>query len=84
MNRALAEFLGVGHHTLYQVSTAGALVEGVYQGAVSVGLGGLAALYGGVDVLVLAANGQLAGADDALLARLGAACSGPASLPWFF
>src|SRR3979409_2445525 len=38
VNRALAEFLGVGHHTLYQVSTAGALVEGVYQGAVSVGL----------------------------------------------
>jgi acetolactate decarboxylase len=38
VNRALAEFLGVGHHTLYQVSTAGALVEGIYQGAVSVGL----------------------------------------------
>jgi acetolactate decarboxylase len=38
LNRALGEFLGVGHHTLYQVSTAGALVEGVYQGAVSVGL----------------------------------------------
>jgi acetolactate decarboxylase len=38
VNRALAEFLGVGHHTLYQVSTAGALVEGVYQGAVSVAL----------------------------------------------
>jgi acetolactate decarboxylase len=38
VNRALAEFLGVGHHTLYQVSTAGALVEGVYEGAVSVGL----------------------------------------------
>jgi acetolactate decarboxylase len=37
VNRALAEFLGVEHHTLYQVSTAGALVEGVYQGAVSVG-----------------------------------------------
>jgi acetolactate decarboxylase len=37
VNRALAEFLGVGHHTLYQVSTAGALVEGVYQGVVSVG-----------------------------------------------
>src|SRR5436305_13316243 len=35
---ALAEFLGVEHHTLYQVSTAGALVEGVYQGAVSVGV----------------------------------------------
>jgi acetolactate decarboxylase len=38
VERALAEFLGVQHHTLYQVSTAGALVEGVYQGAVSVGL----------------------------------------------
>ncbi len=37
VNRALAEFLGVGHHALYQVSTAGALVEGVYQGVVSVG-----------------------------------------------
>ena len=37
VNRALAEFLGVGHHTLYQVSTAGALVEGVHQGVVSVG-----------------------------------------------
>src|SRR3979409_1568074 len=37
VNRALAEYLGVEHHTLYQVSTAGALVEGVYQGAVSVG-----------------------------------------------
>lgn len=37
VSRALAEYLGVEHHTLYQVSTAGALVEGVYQGAVSVG-----------------------------------------------
>ena len=37
VNRALAEFLGVGNHTLYQVSTAGALVEGVNQGAISVG-----------------------------------------------
>jgi acetolactate decarboxylase len=37
VNRALAEYLGVEHHTLYQVSTAGALVEGVYQGAVTVG-----------------------------------------------
>jgi acetolactate decarboxylase len=37
VNHALAEYLGVEHHTLYQVSTAGALVEGVYQGAVSVG-----------------------------------------------
>jgi acetolactate decarboxylase len=38
VERALAEFLGLEHHTLYQVSTAGALVEGVYQGAVSVGV----------------------------------------------
>jgi len=38
VERALAEFLGVEHPTLYQVSTAGALVEGVYQGAVSVGV----------------------------------------------
>ncbi|MDB5308891.1 MAG: acetolactate decarboxylase [Gemmataceae bacterium] len=34
---ALAEYLRVAHHTLYQVSTATALVEGVYQGAVRVG-----------------------------------------------
>jgi acetolactate decarboxylase len=27
----------VSHHTLYQVSTATALVEGIYQGAVRVG-----------------------------------------------
>ncbi len=38
VERALAEYLGVEHHTLFQVSTAGALVEGVYQGAVSVGV----------------------------------------------
>jgi acetolactate decarboxylase len=38
VERALAEYLGIEHHTLYQVSTAGALVEGIYQGAVSVGL----------------------------------------------
>jgi acetolactate decarboxylase len=38
VERALAEYLGVEHHTLYQVSTAGALVEGLYQGAVSVGM----------------------------------------------
>ncbi len=37
VNLALSEFLGVGHHTMYQVSTAGALVEGVSQGAISVG-----------------------------------------------
>jgi acetolactate decarboxylase len=37
VNRALAEYLRVSHHTLYQVSTATALVEGIYQGAVRVG-----------------------------------------------
>jgi acetolactate decarboxylase len=37
VGQALAEYLGVPHHTLYQVSTATALVEGVYQGAVRVG-----------------------------------------------
>ncbi len=34
---ALAKALGVEHHTLYQVSTSAALVQGVYQGCVSVG-----------------------------------------------
>lgn len=34
---ALAQALGVDHHTLYQVSTANALVQGVYQGCVTVG-----------------------------------------------
>ena len=34
---ALAGALAIEHHTLYQVSTSGALVEGVYQGCVSVG-----------------------------------------------
>lgn len=34
---ALAKALGVEHHTLYQVSTSTALVQGVYQGCVSVG-----------------------------------------------
>ncbi|MFM7674072.1 MAG: acetolactate decarboxylase [Synechococcus sp.] len=33
---ALAEALDVDHHTLYQVSTSGALVQGVYQGCVRV------------------------------------------------
>jgi acetolactate decarboxylase len=37
INQALAEYLQVSHHTLFQVSTATALVEGVYQGAVRVG-----------------------------------------------
>ena len=37
VSQALADYLQVSHHTLYQVSTATALVEGVYQGAVRVG-----------------------------------------------
>jgi acetolactate decarboxylase len=37
VGKALAEYLQVSHHTLYQVSTAIALVEGIYQGAVRVG-----------------------------------------------
>jgi acetolactate decarboxylase len=35
--QALAKYLQVPHHTLYQVSTSNALVEGVYQGAVRIG-----------------------------------------------
>jgi acetolactate decarboxylase len=37
VSKALAEYLQVAHHTLYQVSTATALVEGIYEGAVRVG-----------------------------------------------
>jgi acetolactate decarboxylase len=37
ITKALAEYLQVSHHTLYQVSTATALVEGIYQGAVRIG-----------------------------------------------
>jgi acetolactate decarboxylase len=37
VSKALGEFLRVSHHTLYQVSTATALVEGIYQGVVRVG-----------------------------------------------
>lgn len=37
ISTALAEVLDVEHHTIYQVSTSGALVKGVYQGCVSVG-----------------------------------------------
>jgi acetolactate decarboxylase len=37
VRKALAEYLQVSHHTLYQVSTATALVEGIYQGAVRIG-----------------------------------------------
>ncbi len=35
--QALAELLDVEHQTIFQVSTVGALVEGVYEGAVRVG-----------------------------------------------
>jgi acetolactate decarboxylase len=34
---ALSKSLGVEHHTLYQISTSAALVQGVYQGCVNVG-----------------------------------------------
>jgi acetolactate decarboxylase len=37
VSKALADYFDVAHHTLYQVSTATALVEGIYQGAVTVG-----------------------------------------------
>jgi acetolactate decarboxylase len=37
VSKALAEYLQVSHHTIYQVSTATALVEGIYEGAVRVG-----------------------------------------------
>jgi len=37
VTKALADYFGVHHHTLYQVSTAAALVEGIYQGAVRIG-----------------------------------------------
>lgn len=34
---ALAEALDVAHHSMFQVSTSGALIEGLYQGAMTVG-----------------------------------------------
>lgn len=37
VGKAIAEYLQVSQHTLYQVSTSNALVEGIYQGAVRVG-----------------------------------------------
>jgi acetolactate decarboxylase len=37
LSRALADYLEVDHNTLFQVSTTGALVEGLYQGEVTVG-----------------------------------------------
>ncbi|MGA0161858.1 MAG: acetolactate decarboxylase, partial [Vulcanococcus sp.] len=36
VRRSLAETLDLDHHTIYQVSTSGALVQGVYQGCVRV------------------------------------------------
>ncbi|QDU60923.1 Alpha-acetolactate decarboxylase [Planctomycetes bacterium Pan216] len=38
VRHALAEYLQVDHATLFQVSTAGALVEGIYGGDVTIGL----------------------------------------------
>ncbi len=38
VNKALAVYFDVAHHTMYQVSTATALVEGIYQGAVRIGV----------------------------------------------
>jgi acetolactate decarboxylase len=37
VNRALADYLGFDAHTIFQVSTSTALVEGIYQGVVRVG-----------------------------------------------
>ena len=37
VQNALAQYLGTPLHTLFQVSTSGSLVAGVYDGAVSVG-----------------------------------------------
>lgn len=37
VNSALAAYLGVSAHTLYQVSTSTAIVEGIFQGVVRVG-----------------------------------------------
>lgn len=37
IRQALADALDLEHHTIYQVSTSGALVQGVYQGCVRVG-----------------------------------------------
>ena len=38
VSSALADYFGVAHHTVYQVSTSTALVESIYQGAVRVGI----------------------------------------------
>lgn len=37
INKALAKYFAVAQHSLYQVSTATALVEGIYEGAVRIG-----------------------------------------------
>ncbi|TCL73987.1 acetolactate decarboxylase [Rhizobium sp. BK251] len=37
ISAALAQYLGTSYHTLFQVSTSGALVAGVYDGVLSVG-----------------------------------------------
>jgi acetolactate decarboxylase len=37
VQEALAEALDLAHHSMFQVSTSGALVEGLYQGAITVG-----------------------------------------------
>jgi acetolactate decarboxylase len=37
INCALAEALDLDHHTIYQISTSGALVQGAYSGCVRVG-----------------------------------------------
>jgi hypothetical protein len=36
VSRALADYFETPHHTVYQISTATALVEGVYEGAVRI------------------------------------------------
>ena len=38
VNKALAAYFDVAYHTIYQVSPATALVEGIYQGAVQIGV----------------------------------------------
>ena len=36
VERALASFLGIDHHSLFQISTSGALVKGIFQGCIRV------------------------------------------------
>jgi acetolactate decarboxylase len=38
VSKAIAAYFDIPHHTIYQVSTATALVEGIYQGAVRIGV----------------------------------------------